>query len=315
MPKAWSNSIYDVTVELPAQQDGNSLAVQQAAVMQVIARLTGQPELRDGRLLKLTDNAPQWVASWGFDSEINEASRMATLKIDPGLGRELSLLDVPLWTQPRPAQWLWLLVDEGQGRQPLSKTASPELWQALQQQAQYWQLPLAEPQWDEQDRSLVNFSELWGLFMDGVQQAATRYSPSYTAGRVLKVGEQWQLSIKTHDERRLNQSYPSAQALARDLFSFWVAPLVAKYAIAGQGQADVAVYGLNPASYAQLIKWLRDLDGVDRAWPVYSDDTRTLIRLSTGARIEQLQALLLQQVKIELLEPGEDESLAVRWQP
>ena len=314
IPAAWA-SLYDVRVAVPAEQDGNTVQIQQQALNTVLSRLTGRAALSDGRLLKFTDNAGQWIASWGFASELDEASRIATLSVSPSIRRELATLEIPLWTQPRPAQWLWMLVDLGEGRQPISRQSAPELWSALQQQADFWQLPLATPQWNDQDQAEVNTSELWGLFLDGVDRAAQRYSSDYTAGRILKAGDQWQMSIKTSDGRRLTTRYPSAQALAQGLYEFWRTPLVSRYAIAGQGQLDLAIEQLTSQGYANWIRVIRDLDGVDRVWPIFSNDQFTVLRIQTGATADQLNALLSTTLNFEPSALPASADLMVRWLP
>jgi len=316
--QAHGQSLYQVSIALPEQAQGSDPAIQTRALTTVIERLIGQPILSPGPYAMLLEQPQPWILSWGFQSDLDEISRVATLTVDPELRRQVQALGAPVWTQPRPAQWLWLLVDQGQGRQPLTADPSSVIWRALQDQAERWQLPVAVPDWDQADRGLVNFSELWGLFMDGVEQAAPRYSETFNAGRVVQTGQGWQVSIKTQDGRRLDRSFASPEALAEGLFQWWLPELVSQYAISGIGQQDLAVYGLTPRGYQVLIEYLRAQDAIDRAHAVYSDPEVTVFRLQTGARVEQLESLLAGLDNLVAADPVETPiavQTAVRWVP
>ena len=124
-------------------------------------------------------------------------------------------MQLPVWLEPRPPQWLWLVIDEGLGRE--AADSSGELARALRATGQRWQLPLALPQWDAQDLSLVSYGELWGLFLKASSWHTHATAMNlWQAGRLS--GQQWQLAVKTSAGERLTQSYLSADALAADLF-------------------------------------------------------------------------------------------------
>lgn len=302
---AMAAGLYSVSVVVPPDQTADSRAVQTQAVTRVLERLTGAPVANASKLAPMLASPDQWIASWGYETDLDEVSRTVTYQVDREIRDELARSGVPVWTQPRPAQWLWLIVNEGQGRQSLSDDSQSEFLRALQAESDRWQVPFALPAWDQTDLNWVNPAELWGLFVDGVERAAQRYSGEYTAGRVIQLNGQWQISVKTHDNRRFNQSFNSAAELAAGLYRFWLPPLVAEYAITGQGQTDLAVYNLDPDAYQTLIQFLRSQDAIERAWPIYSDRGVSVIRLLTGARPDQIQSLLAQLPNIESAEAAD----------
>lgn len=314
---AAAQPLYQVSLALPEGAKGNDPEVQATAITQVIERLTGGVVNDTSQFDGLLAQPQEWILSWGFESELDEVSRVATLKVDPAIRAQIQSNGRPIWTQPRPAQWVWILVDQGQGRQPLTEQTGADVWNALQAESARWQLPVLAPDWDAQDRTLVNFSELWGLFLDGVVQAAPRYSQEFTAGRIIKVGDAWQVSVKSSDGRRLDQRFANEQALAAGLFAWWLPSMVAQYAISGEGQTEVSFLDLTPQGYRDVIKFLRTQDAVEGAYTVYSDDSQTRIRLITGARPEQIRGLLAQLPSVVPLDANRpsDAQLTWRWAP
>ena len=137
---------------------------------------------------------------------------------------------------------------------------------------------------------MVSYGKLWGLFL-GVELAHARYGDAFVAGRALKRGQQWQLAVKTSAGERLTQSYLSADALAADLFRYWLEPLIDQYAVAGEGEFELRVAGLDGQGYRQLIRYLRNSSVIDQAFPTSSTADGVVLRVST--RLGQISWNLL----------------------
>ena len=90
----------------------------------------------------------------------------------------------------------------------------------------------------------------------------------------------------------MTQSYLSADALAADLFRYWLEPLIDQYAVAGEGEFELRVAGLDGQGYRQLIRYLRNSSVIDQAFPTSSTADGVVLRVSTGARPDQLETLL-----------------------
>ena len=285
-------AIFQVSVPLLEEQTRDAPEAQSQAVTQVLERITGQVVDPNGRLAGVLQEPARWIQSSGFLTELDEVSRVVTYTVDPGIASRVRAMQLPVWLEPRPPQWLWLVIDEGLGREALTADSSGELARAFRAQAERWQLPLALPQWDAQDLSLVSYGELWGLFLEGVELAHARYGDEFVAGRALKRGQQWQLAVKTSSGERLSQSYPSADALAADLFRYWLEPLIDQYAVSGEGELELRIAGLDGQGYRQLIRYLRRSSVIDQALPTRSTTEGVVLRVLTGARPDQLATLL-----------------------
>ncbi|QGG80700.1 DUF2066 domain-containing protein [Litorivicinus lipolyticus] len=274
-------SLYQVT---DLAYSGDERSAKGAAVMTVLARLTGRSTL-DAELSALADEPDEWVQSWGL---VDPVAGVAEFRIDPSIRQAVQRLGRPVWTTPRTTPWLWLMVDEGRGRQPLTAGADLDIQRALMIESERMALPISLPAWDADDRSLVSDAELWGLFFDGVEVANGRYGDDYVAGRLARIGERWQLNLRSADGRRLNQTFASPGEVALAIHGFWLPTLVADYAVVGSGDLSLSVAGLTANNFAPFMARLRGLDAVEQAFPVYSDAQYVRFRVITGARPEQL---------------------------
>lgn len=306
-------AIFQVSVPLLEDWTRDAPEAQTQAVTQVLERITGQEVDPNGRLAGVLQEPARWIQSSGFLTELDEVSRVVTYRVDPGIAARVRAMQLPVWLEPRPPQWLWLVIDEGLGREGLTADSSGELARALRAQAERWQLPLALPQWDAQDLSLVSYGELWGLFLEGVELAHARYGDGFVAGRALKRGSQWQLAVKTSEGERLTQTYASAKALAAGLFRSWLDSLVNQYAVSGEGELELRVAGLDAQGYRQLIRYLRNSSVIDQALPTSSTDQGVVLRVSTGARPDQLVALLSRLPMAQVA--GDETGLDWVWMP
>lgn len=274
-------SLYEVT---DLNYQGDEAQAKRAAVTTVLSRLTGRNALPPS-VAGLADQPEEWIQSWSL---VDELAGVAEFRVDASIRQAVQRMGLPVWTQPRATPWLWLAVDEGTGRQPLTATSDLEIARALMIESERLALPLQLPAWDADDRSQVALAELWGFFFDGVAQANGRYGEDYVAGRLARTGAGWQLALVGSDGARLSETFADAADAARAIHGFWLPSLVARYGVAGSGDLSLSVAGLTADNYDAFIAELRSLDAVERAFPVFSDPQFVRFRVVTGARPEQL---------------------------
>lgn len=101
---------------------GDEQAAKQRAVETVVLRLIGQMEI-PSELFEVLEQPEQWIVSWGV---VDPTAGVAQFKVDPGIRQIISRLEYPVWTQPRQTPWLWMMVDEGDGRQPVTAPVTPK---------------------------------------------------------------------------------------------------------------------------------------------------------------------------------------------
>ena len=117
---------------------------------------------------------------------------------------------LPIWGQQRPSVLVWLAVRDGPNRYVLRAQDDSAIKNALQTEAHRRGLPVIWPHYDQQDRALLGFADIWGGFWEQISAASRRYSVdaillgqmSWSAGNwkiewSMKQGkqpiEQWQL--------------------------------------------------------------------------------------------------------------------------
>ena len=83
---------------------------------------------------------------------------------------------LPIWSSSRPNIVLWSAVRDGGGlREVIGGQNQPALQQLISNQASRRGLPLILPSFDEEDLSQVRAGDIWGMFVDPIQQASQRY--------------------------------------------------------------------------------------------------------------------------------------------
>ncbi len=91
----------------------------------------------------------------------------------------------PVWGGNRPAVLLWVAAEEKGVRRVVSASADTAFTSAIKRAAKIRGVPLYLPTMDPQDRQLVNSSDIWGLFIDSLKEASSRYqADALLVGRV-----------------------------------------------------------------------------------------------------------------------------------
>jgi len=81
----------------------------------------------------------------------------------------------PVWGGNRPAVLLWVAAEEKGVRRVVSTTSDTAFSSALRRAAKIRGVPLYLPAMDSQDGALVSSSDIWGLFIDSLKEASSRY--------------------------------------------------------------------------------------------------------------------------------------------
>ena len=263
------------------------LAAEQAAVSQVITRLTGRtPEQVEGDFDRYLSAPDEWVTS----SQTGDFS--TRVRVSSALAADLRAASVPVWQAPRPDQWLWVVVDDGAGRRALDGRGTDRMTVALRRASEYWAIPLAYPFWDDEDRAALTLSELWGLFLDAVPRASERYGGSFVAGRIRLTGVSWQVNLQDEQGRRLQAEFADESDLAEGLLAWLAAPLVEDFGLTGEQRVVLQTSFVDGADYSQWIAQVRRLAAVDRIFPTAMSSRLTTLEIESGLAAPQLLRLL-----------------------
>lgn len=174
-----------------------------------VASGNGEGEQPEGTLV---EEPAQFIDAFSYQRNGDRLELRASVSAS-ALGRALADRKVPVWGVTRPRILVWFVVDDRGERQlvtrenrlppflkrpmqPLNAEAiageagpwKEPLWEASRRRG----LPLALPFNDNRDRGEVGLSELWGLFVEPIQQASQHYAHDLVAVvRVNRSGGGW----------------------------------------------------------------------------------------------------------------------------
>lgn len=91
----------------------------------------------------------------------------------------------PIWGSNRPSVLIWLASDDQGKRSVLNSAADTPLSMAIKKAAKIRGVPIYLPVMDLEDEANASSSDIWGLFIDSLQDASARYAAdSIVVGRL-----------------------------------------------------------------------------------------------------------------------------------
>jgi hypothetical protein len=189
-------SLYSAEVPLDQEQDNPRAFAYQAALADVLLRVSGSELSLDPELIELLfPNPASYVVQFrpGADD-------MLWVSFDgEAIERVLRQSGQTVWGSDRPLTLIWLAVDWGQGEREIvgaddaqrrrDKARSIDRYRLLRQRvldvAERRGLPVVFPLLDTTDLQNVSFSDIWGGFDDALLSASERYEAnSILVGRI-----------------------------------------------------------------------------------------------------------------------------------
>ncbi|WBA12369.1 DUF2066 domain-containing protein [Salinivibrio kushneri] len=200
LPSALANDLYHASIPLDNGAQTSQQAAKKQGLSAVLTKVSGQRNLSDNPAVKQAlqevdslitqlgygeheqgaDGATQRTLEVGFDSQqVREILRQAGL---------------PLWGSPRPSVLVWLVDDRGLERQIIWEQSERPVIDELRQAAALRGLPVLIPVGDFDDLMAISSSDLWGGFIQPVEQASERYQPDgIVIAKLTDQGVRWQL--------------------------------------------------------------------------------------------------------------------------
>ena len=323
-----------VTDEGPSQlRDGA-----RAGLRQVLVRVSGSLDIEDSVIISNSlDDPAAYYYQYSYESTDRTQGpgdegtgdevlpmRELTLHFEPSaIARLLREADLPVWGSNRPAVLLWVAVSEGQERRILGEADTGSLVKSLVSQGAERGLPLLFPILDLEDASRVSAAEVWGAFLDRVDDASSRYSPdAVLTARVRQEVSGWwsaRWSWRASEGWQSGESLAVApDELARGMIDQLANNLASRFALdSSQANVSLTVEGVSDvAQYAELSRYLEQLA------PVLNSSIRSLqgdvvqFDLETEGQVDQLVEII--DLDERLLFLGGDEPggrLMYRWKP
>ena len=295
----------DLHRALVAVEDHGNAQLQRgtrAGLAQVFIKVSGSPTvLSNPELQTALDNAPRYMQRYQY-LRAEDDSLQLQVHFDPeSVNSILREAGAPLWTANRPPLLVWLVVDDGNGRQVASAESHPALLAGLEQELSRRGVPATFPLYDLQDTLAADVDSLWRLDELAVFRASQRYGvANVLVGRMTALpGDRWMgdwAYLYNQDSSAGSLYGEPAAAYTAGMVDFVADRMAGRYAVAADAQAlqvlvrvdDIGAF----ADYREVLAYLEGIELVDDAWPAYLEGNSVVFRLASQADAESLHRIL-----------------------
>jgi hypothetical protein len=191
------------------------------------------------------------------------------------LKRVLAESGLPQWGEQRPDVLLWLAVKDGANRYLLRRGDQSLIKDALEEAAQVRGLPLVWPHYDKADRTLLEYSDLWGQFWEPIKQASKRYNvDAVLLGRMQWLQGSWQVDwslLQDGEMQSWQVNAPALDLLTSSGIGVATDHIASRYAVFSGGfdsaQLLLRIHQLNSVEgYARAARYLASLPPVKNVY-------------------------------------------------
>lgn len=288
MAPAWSARTLDLYSEQAvlaqnAGQDDQDEAVAEA-LNRVLIRATGNDSVTELEAIAAAVETPnRFLSTFRFERSdvtltnvLGESvpTKLMVMQFDRGAVEQL-LIDnsLPVWGSKRPVTLVWL-ADRLEGDDHiLADSEHGSSAQRLKDYSRERGIPLTLPIMDLDDTLNVDFTDVYGLFVDNLDAASERYQPdAVLIGRLSRQGDEFQANFvyRLQDERRRYQvSASSRSRLMEALVDQMSIRLANQYAVVLDptlaGQLSLRVTAVdNLATLAEVERYLQSQNLITR---------------------------------------------------
>jgi len=194
------SNLYSGEVVVASQAEDERNEVIPEVLIQVLQKLSGLREMPISPSLDdALQNADRMLLSFryinvdraGSDGNIKQELHLVANFMQPEVDRVVQQIGLPRWQQERPPVQIWVVLDDGRGRQ-LIPVEYEYAWAAMEDMAALRGLPIEWPELDEEEAQLIDMSLVWGGYTDYlVERGAPGDGVAIVAAR--REGPQWTL--------------------------------------------------------------------------------------------------------------------------
>lgn len=251
-------------IEVSMRVSGSGLAPTQldlsqasSLIQQYRYRAMSEQEVSDYLQKHIDAPSPAYKLWMQFD-----ASKLKRLLTENGL---------PQWGEQRPDVLLWLVVKDGGNRYLLRRDDQSLIRDALEEAAQARGLPLVWPLYDQTDRMVLEYSDLWGQFWEPIRQASKRYNvDAVLLGRMQWLQGSWRVDwslLQAGEMQSWQVNAPALDLLTSSGIGVATDHIASRYAVFSGGFASaqllLRVHELsNVEDYARAARYLASLPPV-----------------------------------------------------
>ncbi|SIN97971.1 DUF2066 domain-containing protein [Salinivibrio sp. ES.052] len=199
LPGAMANNLYHASIPLDNGAQTSQQAAKKQGLNAVLTKVSGQREVPDNPAVKQAlQDVDSFITQLGYGESAGQTDGTAQRTLEVGFDSQqirkvLRDAGLPLWGSPRPSVLVWL-VDAREGeRQIIWEQSDHPVIERLRNKAAARGLPVFIPVGDFDDLMAISSSDLWGGFIQPVEQASQRYQPDgIVIGKLTEQGIRWQ---------------------------------------------------------------------------------------------------------------------------
>lgn len=275
--------LYTGVVAVPDQNDPTRERAQSEALAQVLTKVSGSPAVLTHSLVQDNLNkASGFVQRYQFKVQNPpvdapaDSPKQLLLEVSfdvRAVDRLLQSAAAPIWGKRRPLTLAWLAVSDANGRRLVGDDNEPSITQDIQQVSRDLGVPLLLPLLDLEEAASINISDVWGRFLDPMQEYSSRYAAdAILVGRLEEMSGQWQAEVSVlHGQFResFSATAPSRLQALQVTMAQLAAFYASKYAVVIDLSKDAQqwvkvhnVYGL--VDYGKVTNFLQSLQSVQQ---------------------------------------------------
>jgi len=268
--------LYSASVMAVDNQSNRTL--QKVAFAEVLVKVSGNATIAANPVIKKAlVNAREYLVKQAEERVDGERYLQASFN-EQKINRLLRSSEFGVWSQNRPQQVIWLVVDEDFSRSVKgeSDTDYADFINAIKAQASKRAIPVLFPVMDLDDQLQVSSSDLWGQFTDPVELASARYgADNYIIAKIIKQDDDYQLTWSMYGRNNSNQPYEiwlngqgegELTAIGTALTDSLANHLGERYSVKASGKDEVVFLNVDAvtdiADYAKLIAMFSELSAV-----------------------------------------------------
>ncbi|HEY9148784.1 MAG TPA: DUF2066 domain-containing protein [Gammaproteobacteria bacterium] len=270
----------------------------QEAMTEVLVKVSGTRRVSEhGELGVAMSSAARYVQQYSYRNEQIGGREMTLLSVrfdTNGINELLRRHGFTIWGSARPSTLLWLGVEQGGRRQLVGANDGGAVRAYVEQGAARRGLPLKLPLLDLSDQSRVRPADVWGEFIDTIEEASARYAPhALLIGRLYQAGSnrwgaRWTLNYQGETVRWQERSGNMDELIAAgiDRTAEHLLERFSSTLVGGSGNMLLEVQGVSSLKqYRQVADYLSGVHGVKavRAEQVTHDAARFSLQTEGGS--------------------------------
>ncbi|WP_025673283.1 DUF2066 domain-containing protein [Salinivibrio socompensis] len=199
LPGAMANNLYHASIPLDNAAQTSQQAAKKQGLLTVLSKVSGQRDVSDNPAVEQAQqDVDRFISQLGYGENNDQTNGHSPRTLEVGFDSQqirevLRKAGLPLWGSPRPSVLVWLVNDRDADRQIIWEQSERPVIDQLRDAAAIRGLPVLIPVGDFDDLMAITSSDLWGGFIDPVEQASQRYQPDGIV--IAKLAEQairWQ---------------------------------------------------------------------------------------------------------------------------